>query len=139
MSIPPCQSAWIIMTLGAISVVVICIICLSALTMSSFRSIAWKCGLVVLILMPFLFWTQIAVYGGKPSRGDTMIGFPLVYAYAQQDAQLSPFFWWKLLTDVGIGLTFAGVVIATDLKVRKRDAQHCRSLSGFDKQKVPKE
>ena len=139
MRIPPCQSARIVITLGAIAAVVISIICIAALTGSSARNIAWNCGLVVLILMPFLHWTQIAVYDEKPAPLDTMIGLPLVYVYAQQDAWLFHFSWRKLLTDVSLGLTLAGVVIAIVPKMKKRDAQHCRSMSEFGKQKALKE
>ena len=73
----------------------------------SVKKMVKRCATVLVIILPFLYWTRTAIYDGKPAIGDTAIGFPLIYAYGQSDAGLGPFYTWKLVVDVSLGLACA--------------------------------
>ena len=124
MSIPPCQQLWILETIAVVSVGLITVRCVAFFLNPPVRKAVNRCGIIVaLTLLVLLNWTQLAVYNGRPSNLDTMIGFPFVFAYAPRDARFELFDKWKLLTDAGIGLTLVGIAIVLEMKVRKRKAK----------------
>lgn len=66
-------------------------------------------AVVLGITLPFLFFWRTAVYCVSPAHGDASLGWPLIYAFAQNDAGLSSFRLMPFLGDLFLG-AFIGIL-----------------------------